>query len=301
MAVTRILHISDLHLEDGFRGVPWTSFINKRLVGLANLGLRRRRLFARAPEKVDALADFARNQGVDLVVCTGDYTALGTDAEIAYARRVVEPLTHAPQGFFTVPGNHDLYLQDTVRAGWFESHFGEFLRTDLPEYAVDGPWPQVWLSVDGLALIGVNSARPNARPTLSNGRIPEAQLDALTKILDDRLVRDRFIMIATHYAPRLASGQPDRPHHGLENADALLDISCAAERGVIVHGHVHWRYQVRVPESRLPLCCAGSTTHEGREGLWVFDIEEHRAVATPGRWDQSRYILEPDQAFDIVA
>ena len=301
MAVTRILHISDLHLQDGFSGVPWRRFINKRLVGLANLGLRRRRLFARAAEKVDALSDFAKDQAVDLVVCTGDYTALGTDAEIAYARRVVEPLTHAPRGFFTVPGNHDLYLEDTVRAGWFENHFGEFMRTDLPEYAVEGPWPQVWLSVDGLALIGLNSAMPNPSPTISSGRIPDRQLDALALILDDQRVRDRFIMIATHYAPRLASGQPDRPYHGLENADALLDISCAAERGVIVHGHIHWRYQVEVPESRLPLYCSGSTTHEGREGLWMFDIEEHRVMATPGRWDQSRYILEPDQALDIVA
>ena len=59
-------------------------------------------------------------------------------------------------------------------------------------------------------------------------------------------------------------------------------------------------YRVRVAESRLPLFCAGSTTHEGREGLWVFDVEEHRAVATPGRWDQSRYILESDEAYEIV-
>ena len=299
--MTRVLHVSDLHLEDGFPGVPWKSFANKRLVGLANLQLRRRRLFARASQKVHALADFAKDRSVDLVVCTGDYTALGTEPEIAYARRVIEPLTHAPQGFFTVPGNHDLYLEDTVHAGWFEKHFGEFLRTDLPEYAVDGPWPQVWLSIDGLALIGVNSARPNSKPTYSNGRIPDAQLDALARILDDERIRDRFIIIATHYAPRLANGQPDRPHHGLENADVLLEISRAAQRGVIVHGHVHWRYHVRVAESPLPLCCAGSTTHEGREGLWVFDIEKDRTVATPGRWDQSRYILEPDQAFEIVA
>lgn len=299
--MTRLLHVSDLHLEDGFSGVPWKSFVNKRLVGLTNLRLRRRRLFARAPEKVAALADFAKEQNIDLVVCTGDYTALGTEAEIAYARRVVEPLTHAPRGFFTVPGNHDLYLDDSVRGEWFEKHFGEFLRTDLPEYAVDGPWPQCWLSVDGLALIGVNSARPNANPTFSNGRIPDPQLDALARILDDPRVRDRFVVIATHYAPRLANGRPDRPHHGLENADALLETSRAARRGVIVHGHVHWRYHLRVAESPLELCCAGSTTHEGREGLWVYDVSGDRVVATPGCWDQSRYILDSDESFEIVS
>ena len=138
MAVTRILHVSDLHLEDGFAGVPIKSFFNKRLVGLANLALRRRRVFAHAARKVAALADFSEEQRADLVICTGDYTALGTEPEIAYAREVIEPLTKMPLGFFTVPGNHDLYLRDTVKAGWWDEYFGGLAKNDLPEYTVDG-------------------------------------------------------------------------------------------------------------------------------------------------------------------
>ncbi len=299
--MTRILHVSDLHLEDGFSGVPLKSFINKRLVGLANLAFRRRRVFAHAAEKVAALAAFSEEQEADLVICTGDYTALGTEPEIAYARKMVDPLTRAPLGFFTVPGNHDLYLQDTVDAGWFDEHFGDLMKTELAEHSVDGVWPQVWFPVDGLALVAVNSARANARPSLSNGRIPDAQLDALASILDDARVRDRFVIIATHYAPRLANGRPDRPAHGLENADDLLSITAAAGRGIIVHGHVHWRYHVRVPETPLGLCCAGSATHAGREGLWLYEVGEGRALATPGRWDQTRYVLEPDLRIDLDA
>lgn len=297
--MTRILHVSDLHLENGFPGVPVKSFINKRLAGLANLAFRRRRVFAEAPHKVEALATFSKEQGADLVVCTGDYTALGTEPEIAYARKIVEPLTHAPLGFFTVPGNHDLYLRDTVEAGWFDDHFGEFMKTELPEHTVDGVWPQVWFPADGLVIIGVNSARANPQFHYSSGRIPEAQLEALALILDDARVRDRFVVIATHYAPRLANGRPDRPAHGLENADDLLSISAAAERGLIVHGHIHWRYDVRVPETPLGLFCAGSTTHAGREGLWLYEVGGGRATATPGRWDQTRYVLEPDHRIDL--
>ncbi|MEM9730807.1 MAG: metallophosphoesterase [Myxococcota bacterium] len=299
--MTRVLHVSDLHLEDGFAGVPVSRFLNKRLIGLANLRLVRRRLFEDAAMKVGAVADFGRELGVDLVLCTGDYTALGTEAELAYARRVVQPLTEFPEGFFTVPGNHDLYLSDSANEGWFDRHFGEFLKTDLPEYAVDGPWPQVSLALDGMAIVGVNSARPNESPTSSNGRIPDAQIDALEQVLADPRLRDRFVFVATHYAPRLANGEPDRPHHGLENADELLAACGGADRGVIVHGHVHWRYHVVVPESALPLCCAGSTTHAGREGLWVYDVgEDGTAKATPGRWDQTRYVLEPEHAVDLV-
>jgi 3',5'-cyclic AMP phosphodiesterase CpdA len=299
MAVIKVLHVSDVHLEDGFPGVPVTSFLNKRIVGLANLRFRRRRVFAEAAQKVEALAAFSKEQGADLVICTGDYTALGTEPEIAYARKVIEPLTHAPLGFFTVPGNHDLYLRDTVRAGWFDEHFGEFVKTDLPEHVVDGVWPQVWFPADGLAVVGVNSARANPKPTTSSGRIPDEQLDALAQILDDARVRDRFVMIVTHYAPRLANGRRDRLAHGLENADELLAISAGARRGAILHGHIHWRYHVRVPETPLTLCCAGSTTHAGREGLWMYEVGDSRVTATPGTWDQTRYVLETDQAIDL--
>ena len=297
MALTRVLHISDLHLENGFPGVPFRAFLNKRVAGYANLAFRRRKVFADAEAKVDALTTFAREQRVDLIVCTGDYTALGTEPELAYAREVIEPLTTVPPlGFFTVPGNHDIYLRDTVEGGWWETHFGGLLKTELPEHAVDGVWPQVWFPADGLAVVGVNSARANPKPTHSSGRIADAEVDALVRILDDERLRDRFVIIATHYAPRLANGRPDRPAHGLENADELLAASACAARGVIVHGHIHWRYHVQVPETPLPMCCSGSTTHAGREGLWMIDVADIGVTATPGSWDQTRYVLEPDRA-----
>ena len=296
MAVTRVLHVSDVHLEDGFEGVPFKAWLNKRIVGYANLAFRRRKAFAEAPRKIEALAAFAEEQRVDLIVCTGDYTALGTEPELRYARRVIEPLTHRPLGFFTVPGNHDLYLRDTVKAGWWDEFFGGLMKNELPELAVDGLWPQVWFPADGLALVGVNSARANPKPTHSSGRIPDEEIEALIRVLDDPRLRDRFVIIATHYAPRLANGKPDRPAHGLENADAFLRASACAARGVILHGHIHWRYHVRVPETPLPICCSGSTTHAGREGLWMLDVGDGGVTATPGTWDQTRYVLEPEHS-----
>ena len=203
MAVTKVLHVSDLHLEDGFAGVPLSMFLNKRMVGYANLALRRRKAFADAEMKVEALAAFAREQGVDLIVCTGDYTALGTNPEIEYARRIIEPLTQMPLGFFTVPGNHDLYLSDTVEAGWWDAHFGKLMKNDLPEHVVDGVWPQVWFPADGLAIVGVNSARANPKPTTSSGRIRDQEIEALIRILDDARLRDRFTIIATGFQAQI--------------------------------------------------------------------------------------------------
>ncbi len=305
MAVTggpiRVLHISDLHFEDGFSGVPLREFMGKRLVGLANLVFRRGPHFAHTAQKVEALAAFMKEQAIDLVVCTGDYTVLGTHPELSFARASIEPLTTAPLGFVTVPGNHDIYLPDVVADGRFEQYFGDLLRTDLPDLSCDDVWPQVRLFGDHLAVVAVNSARPNRSIPNSSGRIPDAQLSALAGILKDKRVRNRFIIVATHYAPRYKTGGPDRRLHGMENAEQFLDVCRRADKGVIVFGHVHWRYHVRVEGLALDLCCSGSTTHGGREGLWVYEVAPDEAWAVPGRWSQDRYVLDDDQRVRLNA
>ena len=48
----RVLHFSDVHLEDGFEGVSPAAFMNKRLVGLLNLRLNRGSHFKHAEQKV---------------------------------------------------------------------------------------------------------------------------------------------------------------------------------------------------------------------------------------------------------
>jgi 3',5'-cyclic AMP phosphodiesterase CpdA len=301
VAVTKVLHFSDVHLQNGFAEVPIRRFLNKRLVGWANLRFHRQRSFAQAADKVRALADFATEEEVDLAICTGDYTVLGTQPELAYARQVIEPLVRMPLGFMTVPGNHDIYLPDAVEFRWFERYFGEYLDTELPEYAVQGTWPWVRFPAEGLAVVGVNSVRPNPPITRSSGRVPDEQLSALARILLDPRVRGRFVIIATHYAPRLSTGRPDSVRHGLVNAEAFLEVCGLVERGVVLHGHVHHRYHVRVPEHGIDLCCAGSTTHAGREGLWLLELDGDRATATPGHWDQNRYTLDRELTIELPA
>lgn len=287
----RVLHFSDVHIEDGFEGVSRASFLNKRIVGFGNLMLRRRAHFKDARSKLLALAELMREREVDLALCTGDYTALGTDPELALARQVIEPFTKAPLGLVTVPGNHDIYVDAD---GAFERHFGDVLSTDWPEYSVDGLWPQVRLFGEELAVIALNSARPNPQVFRSSGRIPDEQLEALRRVVADERLLGRFVIVATHYAPRLADGSPDRPTHGLENADELLAALRGLSRGAIVHGHVHRCFHVTVPESPLPLFGAGSATQEGREGLWLFEVDSDQARAYQGRFADGRYSLDSE-------
>jgi len=314
--VIRVLHFSDIHVERD-PGVVRRHLAglrpDKRALGWANLILRRRRRFADAPAKVAALAEqLLAEQPVDYVLCTGDYTALGTDGELEHARRLVAPLTEAPFGYGTVPGNHDVYVDDP---GDFQARFGDLLSTDLPGYRAPGsPFPWVRLVGDALAVIGVNSARPNPQPWRSSGRIPDAQLTALEKILGDPALHGRLLIVATHYAPRLEDGRPDAHFHGLRNADAFLRCLALGARspGIVAFGHVHRRYHVRVPECPLTLSGAGSATDAKSESLWLYEIDGGgggggggagrpfpRLRAFPGDWTGSRWELAPEPAWQL--
>jgi 3',5'-cyclic AMP phosphodiesterase CpdA len=295
----RVLHFSDIHVASAWREVPWRQWIGKRAIGALNLMAGRGRRFTDNLEKIAALTRFSREQAVDLVLFTGDFTALGLESELAAAREAVEPLMAAPAGFVAIPGNHDIYLQDVLRSASYERHFGDTLRTDLPEHSADGVWPMVRLIDGGPAVVAVNSARPNPLPWRSNGRIPPTQLSALARLLEDVRVRERFVFIMNHYPPRLADGSRDRPIHRMLNDEEFLSVCAELPRGAILCGHVHHRYAVRVAGVRPTILCCGSTTMALREGLWLYELQGPVARAVPGRWTGTQYALEPDAACDL--
>ncbi len=293
----RVLHFTDVHLTVPFSEITLSEWVGKRLLGGLNHRLRRARYFADVPHKLARIAEFVAEEGVELVLSTGDHTLFGSEAEYQAARRALEPFFGAPAGFVHVPGNHDLYLGDTLRNRRFERFFGETLHTDCPEYQVDGAWPVVRLVGEHIAVVAVNSARPNPEPWRSSGLVPPSQLASLERILVDPRVGGRFVFVMTHFAPLGADGRPDTRLHGLGNATELLRVCARLERGALLCGHIHHCYRVEVPGLRPRLYNAGSTTYRGREGLWLFDVGEDRARATRGRWQDDRYVLDPDESF----
>ncbi len=285
----RILHFSDMHLDVPLTTIPLLEWFGKRLIGGANLVLNRRRHFRRVEHKLAQLDRFRRDHHIDLVVNTGDFTVLGTEPEYAAAREAVSPMYEGPLGFVAIPGNHDLYMPNTVRQRRFEKYFGATMTTDRPDLAVDGLWPFVRLFGPDVAVVGVNSSRPNPQPWRSNGRIPDRQLKGLQRVLVDPEIASRFVFIMTHYAPRLRDGQPDRHSHGLLNAEAFLQVCAPVERGAILCGHVHHRFRVRIAGVAPEIYCAGSATMNGREGFWMFDVEDGQVTSSKGAWDGERY------------
>jgi 3',5'-cyclic AMP phosphodiesterase CpdA len=298
--VIRVLHFSDVHVQESVLAVPPSEMLGKRALAVANLWLTRGRLFRESVPKLEALGRFAASEHVDFSICTGDYTAIGSEVEYKSARAAIEGLVHAPLGFCTVPGNHDLYLADTLRDSRFERHFGEFTASEWPEYVVDGPYPYVRLVSSTLAIVGLNSSKPNPNPFSSSGRIPKLQLESLARVLDDPRLSGRRVIVMTHYGILRRDGQPDSEHHGLENAEELVRV-CARPRVMIAHGHIHGRYFHQPIAGRPWIFCAGSATQREREGIWLYELDGDRLFAVPGGYFGGEYVLSRSEAVEITA
>ena len=292
----RLLHFTDPHLGLGLSRVPPRDWLGKRIIGGANLLRGRARRFEEAPFKIAALADFAHDRDVDAVVCTGDLTSLGTTAELAVARAELETFFSAPLGFVCIPGNHDLYTRSVISEQRFEQRFADGIASDMPELCTDGPWPLVRLWGERVAVVAVNSARPNL-PWQSSGRVPDIQLIGLRAALEHEALQDRFVLVATHYAPLRDDGTPDTPQHGLQNADAFLRATSSLRRGAILCGHIHHAFHY--PSRRRGLdapdvFCGGSATMESHEAAWWFRIDGARASVRRVRWNGTAWSLDPE-------
>jgi 3',5'-cyclic AMP phosphodiesterase CpdA len=288
----RILHFSDIHIPPVLSQVPVSDWFSKRLVGAANMALLRGRHFPGVRRKLTHLAAFARDEEVDLALCTGDFTVLGTERELAEARERMQPFVDLPQGLIVVPGNHDRYAPDTVREERFQNHFGDLLKSDWPEDAGVIDWPLVRFPGSGVAVVALDGAVAHGHPLHAWGQIPAPQLTRLDQILRDGRLNGRFIFVLVHHAPRRPDGGPDRDNHGLRNADALLRTCSGIQRGAILFGHVHHCFHLQVPGCQAHLFGAGSTTMLGSEGGWVFDVEPSTTRVTRIRYHHGRYVLD---------
>ena len=287
----RVLHFSDIHVNIQIRHMHWKKWFSKRAIGAINLLRGRAKYFDETEEKLAALVRFKETNGIDVLINTGDYTALGLKSELALAKQLLEPLMVPPQKYITVPGNHDIYVHEGNSHYRFTEQFCSVLQNDLPEYCRGGHWPLIRFLGDEAAVIAIDSARPNPLPWVSSGEIAPEQLQALEELLKDERLKGRFLFVVTHYAPRLANGKPDTKLHGLINADDFLEACKGIEKGAILFGHIHKTYRLEVPGVQSELFCAGSATMAGGEGCWVYELEGKEMHAKQVGWNGQEYIF----------
>jgi 3',5'-cyclic AMP phosphodiesterase CpdA len=293
MKTTKILHFSDIHIGFSLKKLRPHKMLNKRAIGLMNLLRGRAKYFDDADIKVKALARFKKEYGIDIVINTGDYTALGLEHELEMARELVDEFMHPLHNYVTVPGNHDIYVLEADSHYRFSANFCNVLHSDMPQYCRKGHWPLVRLIGDNIAIIALNSSKPNPYPWRSDGHIPTIQLEALKDILQDNKIKDRFVFAITHYAPRLANGQPDKKLHGLDNSEEFLNICKDIKNGAVLFGHIHHTYRLKLDNLSSELFCAGSATMDGKEGAWMFEIDSDKNLTAKRLyWDGSKFSIK---------
>ncbi len=238
-----LAHVSDLHLPFEPR-LTLRQRLSKRQ--LSALSWHRRRHLHR-PEILDALVEDVRAAAVDHVVVTGDITNFSLPDEFRQAAVWLSAL--APAGALSlVPGNHDALVRVAATegldlwAGWTRTGEG---------------WPFVH-HIGGLALIGLDSARPTA-PLLARGHLGGEQLERLERILMAEGAAGRLRLVALHHPPAEGAVQWRK---ALADRQALAEVLRRAGAELVLHGHAR---DARLdalpgPGQSIPCLCVPSSS-----------------------------------------
>jgi 3',5'-cyclic AMP phosphodiesterase CpdA len=281
----RLAHVTDPHFR-GFEGLRLGQLAGKRAVGLLNLALHRRR--KHKSELLDALATDLRAQAVDHLALTGDLSNLSLAGEWQEALRWLAGIEAPPAAVTVIPGNHDAYVAEVVRAGTFERLFAAFQTSDLaparlaepelpasdPRSAGVGPgaagagagdsragYPFVRLRGD-VAVIGVNSCVATG-DLGAWGEVGAAQLARLEALLTSVEVARRTRVVLIHHPPVMHKGNEFR---NLRDREALMALLARAGADLVLHGHDHQDESAALqgPDGRrISIVGAGSASYAG--------------------------------------
>jgi len=289
MALT-LLQFGDVHLPlppGALRSAE--AWHPRRIPAIANWYLRRRRLYARAGEKIDGLLEFLRKNPVDWMLYAGDSVGMGLAAEFRVAApRLRDVFQAARRGAVTVPGNHDFYTRRSVAS--FRRLMDFAAGSDLPPPVPFPGAPVVRFLSPSVAVLAFETACPHFFFWNSSGRLAARTRDALRALLDHpRLAAMERIFLLTHYPP----DDPD-PFHGFPDAGPLADLIADRPNLVFLHGHVH-RLSARTKtfgSASVPVFCSGSLSKAGAESFWLHEWSDGRLSSRPARWDGNGWVLD---------
>jgi len=234
--------------------------------------------------KWESFMTFYQSMNFDAVICTGDFSSMGCRGELLAAHEKLQPFLKRPD-FILMPGNHDVYLPGEEE-GYFNDLFADYYRGDFLRLEGGSRYPFAKIINEQVAIVAVNSVKPNPLIWRSSGRVALEELEALKKLCAHPELRARRLLVATHYNV----DEQDTALHGLENRSdfraALVECGCAA----LLHGHIHHEMIYDFPEAPIPVFGAGSLTYRGRETFHVLEIDETIRCRT-GFWDGRQYCL----------
>jgi 3',5'-cyclic AMP phosphodiesterase CpdA len=263
----RLAHVTDPHFR-GFEGITLGALAGKRAIGLLNLAVNRGR--KHKTELLAALGDDLRAVAPDHLALTGDLSNLSLEGEWRAALRWLASHGGAPETTTVIPGNHDAYVADVVRAGAFEKLFGQFQTADVAGAAAgsasatgDGRARYPFVRLRGpLALVGVNSCVATG-DLGAWGEVGTEQLARLEALLGHADVARRIRVVLIHHPPVMHKGGEVR---NLRDRDALAAVLARAGADIVLHGHDHRDERADLPGPggrQIPIIGAGSASYAG--------------------------------------
>lgn len=291
MSSLALAHVSDLHLPFEPRLAP-RQRLSKRQLSV--FSWRRRRALHR-DDILEALKRDLQAHAVDHVLITGDVVNFSLPEEFRQAAAWLEAL--APAGHISlVPGNHDALVALPAADGL--ELWSRWTRLQ------DG-WPFVHRA-GSLALIGLNSALPTA-PLLARGRLGEAQLARLERVLAAEGAAGRVRVVLLHHPP--AEGAVGW-RKALADRAALRAVLRRTGAELVLHGHAREARLDALPGPRaaIPCLCVPSSSalpspHD--EGArWhllrlVGNADDARAEVAVRRWSPVTQAFEAGGGYEL--
>jgi 3',5'-cyclic AMP phosphodiesterase CpdA len=246
----RIAHLSDPHLGP-LPAMRLTDLAGKRLTGFLNWHQTRKRIHDMAALR--RLVEDIRAAAPDLVLLGGDIANIGHPAEFLAARRFVESLGPRDR-VFLVPGNHDIYVRDSLPA--LRATLGPWIGEG--DSAADFPYA---LRRGRIGIVALNSGAPSL-PLLATGRLGSAQIATAASLLRTMQGEGLFRIIFVHHAPHVGGS---RIFRNLLDAPAFEAMLREAGADLVLHGHNH-RASLAFrpgPDRAVPILGVGSASASG--------------------------------------
>lgn len=258
----RFIHLTDPHFSS-LEGQTFASLRGKRRTGY--LSWTHKRYFIHRPEILQQLTAAIRAESADQLIVSGDLVQIGLEDEIRQAGDWLTELAPA-QNIFLVPGNHDVYANDSwaaVRRHW------NFVLPAVPSGFIDGPrtsYPMV-RDFGRLRLIGASSAC--VTPVFSaRGALGRAQFSRLARLLEKSRAQGLLCCLVVHHPPLPGMAQWRK---ALKEVRALQSLIAAQQPALVFCGHLH--YNLDRAEGASRVFCTASASSVQAASYRLIDIE----------------------------
>lgn len=225
------------------------------------------------PAAVEALVQLAHEQQPQLLLLSGDITQRATRAQFATAQHFVQRL-QVPQ-CLALPGNHDIPLWNVLL---------RLLKPYARYCAAFGANLEPEVETDDLLLLAVNTTRWWRH---ADGELSAAQIERVARRLAAAPRAQRRVVMV--HQP-LAVTRPEDLENRLHGHAAALQAWGAAGVDLIVGGHIHLPFVLRLPTGGWAVQAGTAVSHRVRGNIGnsvnLIRIEPAAAErAVVERWD----------------